>query len=70
MSMRGVKGMPVIRSVRGGSVKWNEEDRLAIATLLIKAGYEVRIDHLPIQGDAKNRKEYVVVYEEKKCETT
>ena len=29
----------IIRSIRKGSAQWNEEDRLQIATLLVKAGY-------------------------------
>lgn len=57
--------MGVIKCVRGGSAKWNEEDRLQLATLLIKAGYEVSIDYRPVEGDARNRKEYVVVYKER-----
>lgn len=56
--------MGVIRSIRGGSAKLNEEDRLEIARLLIKAGYTVKIDYRPVPSDTKNRKEYVVVYEE------
>jgi hypothetical protein len=56
--------MGEIRNVRGGSAKLNEEDRLALATLLVKAGYTVKIDYRAIPGDTKNRKEYVVVYEE------
>ena len=54
----------VIKNVRGGSVKWNEEDRLQLATLLVKAGYTVKIEYRPVPGDARNRKEYVVVFEE------
>lgn len=56
--------MGEIRNVRGGSAKLNEEDRLALATLLVKAGYTVKIDYRAITGDTKNRKEYVVVFEE------
>lgn len=59
--------MAVIRNVRGGSVKWNEEDRLQLATLLIKAGYTVKIDYCTVPGDEgkpKAKKEYVVVFEE------
>lgn len=56
--------MGVIRSIRGGSAKLNEEDRLEIARLLIKAGYKVKIDYQPVPNDTKNRKEYVVVFEE------
>ena len=36
----------VIRSIRKGSVQWNEEDRLKVATLLLKAGYSVRIGRI------------------------
>ena len=57
--------MGVIKCVRGGSAKWNEEDRLQLATLLIKADYEVSIDYRPVEDAAKGRKEYVVVFEEK-----
>jgi hypothetical protein len=56
--------MGVIKCIRGGSAKWNEQDRLELATLLIKAGYTVKIDHRPIPGNTKGQKEYVVVYEE------
>lgn len=56
--------MAAIRNVRGGSAKWNEEDRLQLATLLIKAGYTVKIEYRPVPGDTRNRKEYVVVFEE------
>lgn len=51
-----------IRCIRGGSVKWNEEDRLQLANLLIKAGYSVRVGYQNIPGDTKNRKEYIVEY--------
>lgn len=57
----------IIRSIRKGSVQWNEEDRLAIATLLIKCGYTVRITHRAIPGfeDKKNGKtEYIIEYQE------
>ena len=56
--------MGEIRCIRKGSAKLNEDDRLAIATLLIKAGYTVKIDYRAIPGDTKNRKEHVVVFEE------
>lgn len=54
--------MAVIRSIRGGSAGLNEEDRLALAGLLIKAGYTVRIGHREIPGNTKGKKEYVVEY--------
>lgn len=57
--------MAVIRNVRGGTVGLNEEDRLALAGLLIKAGYTVRIGHREIPGNAKGKKEYIVEYWEK-----
>lgn len=57
--------MAIIRSIRGGSAGLNEEDRLALAGLLIKAGYAVRIGHREIPGNAKGKKEYIVEYWEK-----
>lgn len=39
-----------IRSIRKGPVQWNEEDRLALAGLLIKAGYSVRIGRGVVPG--------------------
>ena len=54
--------MAVIRSIRCGSAGLNEEDRLALAGLLIKAGYAVRIGHREVPGNAKGKKEYVVEY--------
>ena len=51
-----------IRCIRGGSAKWNEEDRLQLANLLIKAGYTARLGYQNIPGDSKNRKEYTVEY--------
>lgn len=56
--------MSIIRSIRGGSAKLNEEDRLAIGTLLLKAGYTVRLGYRAIPGDSKNRKEYVIEFTE------
>ena len=55
-----------IRNLRGGTAKWNEEDRLQLANLLIKAGYTVWIDYRTVPGDegkTKPKKGYVVVYE-------
>ena len=54
--------MSVIRSIRGGSAGLNEEDRLSLAQLLIKAGYSVRIGYQVIPGNAKGKKEYIVEY--------
>lgn len=56
--------MAIIRSIRGGSSGLNEEDRLTIAKLLLKAGYTVRILHRDVPGNTKGKKEYVVVFEE------
>lgn len=56
--------MAVIRSIRGGSAGLNEEDRLAIARLLVKAGYTVKITHRLVPESTKGRKEYVIEYEE------
>lgn len=55
----------VIRSIRKGSAQWNEEDRLAIGTMLLKAGYAVRIgrQETPGQGEKKNKTmEYTVEF--------
>lgn len=54
-----------IRSIRKGSVQWNEEDRLQLATLLIKCGYAAKITHQVVPGqEGKNNaaKEYVVEF--------
>lgn len=40
------------------------EDKKECATSH-KTGYKVSIDYRPVEGDAKNRKEYVVVFEER-----
>lgn len=55
----------VIRSIRKGSVQWNEEDRLALVTLLAKAGYAVMIGRKAIpgqEGKTNGKLEYVVEY--------
>lgn len=54
--------MPIIRNIRGGTAGLNEEERLAIARLLIKAGYSVRIGYRIIPGNAKGKKGYIVEY--------
>ena len=59
--------MGEIRNIRKGSAKFNEDDRLQLATLLVKAGYTVKIDYRIVPGDEnkpKPKKEHVVVYEE------
>lgn len=58
-----------IYSRRKGSVQWNEEDRLALANLLVKAGYSVRIGRAPIAGSEGKKnatQEYFVEYWEDK----
>lgn len=55
----------VIRSIRKGSVQWNEEDRLQIATLLLKCGYAAKITHRTVPGQEtkiNGQKEYVVEF--------
>ncbi len=55
----------MIRSIRKGSVQWNEEDRLQIATLLLKCGYIVKITHrtVPEQtGKSNAQKEYIIEF--------
>ncbi len=56
--------MAVIRSIRGGSAGLNEEDRLTLAGLLVKAGYRVQIGYRVVPGNVKGKKEYTVEYEE------
>lgn len=59
--------MGEIRCIRKGSAKLNEDDRLAIANLLVKAGYTVKIDYRTVPGEegkSKPKKEHVVVFEE------
>lgn len=59
--------MPEIRNIRKGSAKLNEEDRLELGRLLLKAGYTVKIDYRTVPGEegkSKPKKEYVVVFEE------
>ncbi|MCD8218096.1 MAG: hypothetical protein LUD01_08650 [Clostridiales bacterium] len=56
----------IIRSIRKGSVQWNEDDRQTIATLLVKAGYAVRITRRMVPGQsakkANPQMEYIVEY--------
>lgn len=54
-----------VRSIRKGSVQWNEEDRLQLATLLIKCGYAAKITHRVVPGQENKSnaaKEYVVEF--------
>ena len=69
--MMGNMQRNIIRSIRKGTDQWGEEDRLKIATLLIKAGYAVRLRRQPVPGKStgkSQRMEYVIEYwEEKEC---
>ena len=52
----------IIRSIRKGSVQWNEEDRLQ------KAGYAVQIvrkELPPTEGNKRTQYEYVIEYGER-----
>ena len=53
-----------IRSIRKGSVQWNEEDRQKLGAILLTCGYNVHIGRRQVPGTAGgNRKpimEYVV----------
>ena len=58
-------GKQVIRSIRKGSTQWNEEDRLKLATLLVKCGYIVKISYKVVpgqEGKAKAAKENVIEF--------
>lgn len=55
----------IIRSIRKGSVQWNEDDRLQIATLLLKCGYSAKITHRVVpgqQGKTNPQKEYIIEF--------
>lgn len=54
-----------IYSLRKGSVQWNEEDRLQLSSLLVKAGYSVRIGRAAVKGKeskANAQMEYFVEF--------
>ncbi len=58
----------IIRSIRKGSVQWNEEDRLQMIAMLAKAGYATQIVRKEVPGNEgrKNAQfEYVIEYGEK-----
>lgn len=58
----------IIRSIRKGSVQWNEEDRLQMVAMLAKAGYAVQIvrKELPAsEGSKRVQYEYVIEYGER-----
>ena len=58
----------IIRSIRKGSVQWNEEDRLQMVSMLAKAGYAVQIvrKEIPSRETRKTTQyEYVIEYGEK-----
>lgn len=62
--------MAIIRSVRGGSARLNEEDRLELAKLLVKAGYQVRIGRRVFpSANGRESKEYYVEYTEGSAES-
>ena len=54
-----------IYSLRKGSVQWNEEDRLSLCGMLIKAGYAARIG----RGMKTAQYEYFVEYWEEGDDT-
>ena len=58
----------IIRSIRKGSVQWNEEDRLQMVAMLAKAGYAVQIvrkELPPTEGNKRTQYEYVIEYGER-----
>lgn len=55
----------IIRSIRKGSVQWNEEDRLQLATLLVKCGYAVKLSNRVVPGKTERSnatKEYTIEF--------
>lgn len=58
----------IIRSIRKGSVQWNEEDRLQMVSMLAKAGYAVQIARreIPVGENRKTTQyEYVIEFGER-----
>lgn len=54
-----------IRSIRKGSVQWNEEDRLSLGALLLKCGYTVKFVNRAVPGQenkSKGTREYIVEF--------
>ncbi len=54
-----------IRSIRKGSVQWNEEDRLELIRLLAKCGYATLITRQRVPGTETKKNgqmEYVVKF--------
>lgn len=63
-----VMAKQIIRSIRKGSVQWNEEDRLQMVSMLAKAGYAVQIvrKEIPSSETRKTTQyEYVIEYGER-----
>lgn len=57
-----------IKSIRKGSVQWNEEDRLQMVSMLAKAGYAVQIIRKEIPAGESRKTvqyEYVIEFGEK-----
>ena len=52
----------IIRSIRKGSVQWNEEDRLQMVSMLAKAGYAVQVVRKEVPA---GEYEYVIEYGER-----
>lgn len=46
----------IVRSIRKGSNQWNEDDRLALANLLVKAGYCVKLGRQITPGKENSSK--------------
>ena len=63
-----VMAKQIIRSIRKGSVQWNEEDRLQMVSMLAKAGSAVQIvrKEIPSSETRKTTQyEYVIEYGER-----
>ena len=53
-----------IRSIRKGSVQWNEEDRLQMVSMLAKAGYAVQVVRKEVPaGETRKTTQYEYVIE-------
>jgi hypothetical protein len=52
----------VIRSIRKGTVQWNEEDRQRLGAILLSCGYSVKIGRRPVPGQPPGRKSKAMEY--------
>ena len=57
-----MQGKIVIRSIRKGSVQWNEEDWQKLGALLLTCGYTVRIGRQAVPGTGSGKRKPTMEY--------